>query len=614
MPTPYSNTQVSDQALPGARVSTDAPAAAFGGGSVLTGPQAAGDKLVTDVQGIAERSYLAANTAAKIKNQNDIDSIKNDGLFGTTDGQGNKIPGLIEQVQNSGPDGAGKIDAFKAQYDDTVSKKMAALPNDDQRAAFANQAADGWRDISKTIEPHFTASVQKYGEVQMKTGIQNQISWATNNSDDPDEIENAKNKLISTVQDWGNSHGQPIDEITQNQSQGISTLYKNVVEKKLANGDYQGAQEFYNGIKDQVTDPTTQIALDKTVRDGVMKGSSQDSADAIVAQYSDKSAAMAALSEEKDPDKRALMRPLVEQGMSIKLEKSEDAKGANFLSGIDAVQKTGDIKNIPPSVWTSMKPQEQQAAIKIAGNFNGGALIKTDPDTWREVNGMKPSDLAAMKPTDVADVRLKLNDFDFAKFKDQWQNAKAGMGGDQAKLDDANRLNTNREIVLTEMANARVAGMTPGTDIQKVNGNASMKIAYDNISSSIEQQIIAQQKSTVGKVLTPDEVRTIANKTVNQKVLTNDQGVIGSLFGTQTEKTLAELSPEEKQNFSVKVTSIPDDAKQKIYQAGLQSGGIPIGTPYDVAVSKYKSNFEKAYGAAVRGKDMNYIKSIMGEK
>lgn len=602
----YNNTQIQEQnfSTPG---TVSAPLEAFGGGSVATDPNKALQAASDTVTGIAEKSYQAATLAANTQNKNEVQSFASNSLYGTTDPTGKNIPGFIQSINGAGQDAHGMYDKLQQTYNDFVSQKMATLPNTDQRNAFANDAADQWRSINRVAQTHLAAEQTRFEKTQFDSSLDNAVNLGVHSYSDDDAVQNSSEQIITETQKYGMTHGWSDQEMAAVQGDKTSQLYSGVVQRYFANGQAAQGKEYYDSVKDKITDSKTNIMLDKLVQDGTTQSQAQSLANKISSEHSDDYSAMAAVDEIKDPQLQDAVRSRVKSQIAINNQQTQVARDNVVLQASDAVTKGGSFDSIPLALQQQLTPDAKKALQKLADNSSGAIPIKNNDAVFNKYSSMQPGALAKVSQAEmITDVRSNVDDYHWKQIQDQWLQSQQGIGGNQVALAKSNQVTQIDGIMLQSFTGARIAGAQDG---QKYNNfQEGTRKAYNDYKQEVQVQIDSATENK-GKPLSPPEVREISQRVANQKVFTVQPG---TFWDSTTDKNMFQLTPEEKQNFRVRSQNIPTDQMQKLYQAGLQSGGIPIGTPYDVATSKYKSSFEKAYGAAVRGADMNQIRSIMG--
>jgi len=602
------NTQLQETNFPTPNVNTQAPLEAFGGGSVQTGPEAAIANLGNTVEGLAKQSFNTATLAANMQNKNEVDTFKSNGLYGYTDPTtGQHVPGALEKIQGSGQNAHAVFDQYQQSYNDWVSDKMSNLPTPQQKQFFANAASDSWDVQNKVLQTHISAEQTRFQQATYDTSLENSVNSGVQQYSDSDAVNAAKEEIIKTAQAYGFTHGQSTDEINAAQGNALSKMYSGVVEKYFANGQADQGKDYYESIKNQITDSKTSIAMDKLVQEGVLQQTAQTTAQGIVANHSDMSSAESEIEGIKDQKLQDQTRERVKTLMSIKDKQTQTQRDQTAMQAIDIVTKTGNFDQVPLSIQQQLDPATSDAIKKLANNTNGAQPIQTNDKILQQYSSMPPAQLGQVSQAEMAlKVRPNLSDYDYQKVQAQWIQAREGIGGNQAALAKANQLFGIDGIALQSFTNTRINGAQPG---QKYNNfDAPVRQAYDDYKSAVQTEIDTQQQLQ-GRPLKPDEVQAISNKIATQKVFTSTPGMFGN---SEQDKLLFQVPPDQRGNIRVRVQNIPQNQTQQLYQMGVQAGGIPVNTPLDVATSKYKNNFEKAYGAYIRGANAQQVRAIMG--
>jgi hypothetical protein len=602
------NTSLQQQNFPTPNVNTQQPLEAFGGGTDQSGPAAALANAGNTLDDLAKQSFMAATNAANMQNKNELVTYRSNGLYGYADpNTGQHVPGVLEQIQNSGQNGHAIWDQYQQAYQSYVNDKMANLPTPQQKQYFANAASDEWDAMNKIGQTHLAANQKNFEEATYNASLENSINSGVQQYGDSDAVDKYKEEIINTAQQYGFTHGQSDAEIAAAQGNAISKMYAGVVEKYFANGQAQQGADYYDQVKDQITDSATGVKLAKLVEEGQLQQQSQQNAQQIVANHSDMNSAEAEIENIKDQKLQDETRQRVRTLMAIKDKQTQTQRDQTAMQAVDIATKTGSFDQVPLAVQQQLDPATKTAIQKLANNASGAQPIQNNDKVFQQYSSMAPAELGQVSQSDMAlKVRPNLDDYHWKQVEQQWIQSREGIGGNQQALAKANQLFGIDGIALKSFTDARIAGAQAG---QKYSDfQAPVRQAYDDYKSAVQNEVDTQQQLQ-GRALKPQEIQQISNKIATQRVFTSTPGTFGN---HEQDKLLFQVPADQRQSVNVRVQNIPDSQMQALYRAGLQSGGIPLGTPYPVAVSKYKSNFEKAYGAAISGADANRVRAIMG--
>jgi hypothetical protein len=224
--------------FPAMHVPTEAPAAAFGGGSEVAGAFKAGQELSDTISGIAEKHQQQANQVM----HTDIDT---------------QLAGLQAKVQVQAQQMRGK-DAMGAQamaqnaWSQGVSEILKqAQPNQDvYRSVSASAAARGMA-LNDAVHQHATSELFQYENNQTVAGIKGAQNLAAINANDPQAVGREMGQIETLATQYFKRNGIDPDsdsgkEFIQTQKSGT---YRAVIDEAIKANNFNGAQAYFDQAK-----------------------------------------------------------------------------------------------------------------------------------------------------------------------------------------------------------------------------------------------------------------------------------------------------------------------------------------------------------------------------
>jgi hypothetical protein len=256
----YGGQQVRDAGLPGARVSTDAPAEAFGGGRAAQATSEASQGLLSQAHSIAQEEKQKADQLA----------------FMSADKAASELQTQI-QVQTSqmrGRDALGAPDLVQKQWQDGVKNIQDGLSNDAQKMAFARSVNSRYEDLNKHVQVHVADQMHAFAEQETQGYLESSRSAATANAFDDQAVakEIARQNAVINENAVRNGYatgadGQPSAILKSKLDQALSQTHHDVILARLdANqpGNVEAAQKYFDEHKSQMTGET-QVSAAKAI-------------------------------------------------------------------------------------------------------------------------------------------------------------------------------------------------------------------------------------------------------------------------------------------------------------------------------------------------------------
>lgn len=229
--------QPKQDVLPSARVSTSAPAEAFGGGESAQRVGQAELGMTKDITDMYKEQQDRANQIAHIQMdtqaselqtniQTSISKLKGSDAFGA--------PDIAQQMWTKG------IDDIKAN----------AIGND-QKMAIEKSSSQRWEDLNKSVQGHVATESQNFDDQTTQSGIDQARNNAVLNAGDDNQVSQQLGLQHQLVDGWALRKGVPKDsDIYKDKlTTEMSATNLGVIHARLQSGMDDAAQKYYDQNK-----------------------------------------------------------------------------------------------------------------------------------------------------------------------------------------------------------------------------------------------------------------------------------------------------------------------------------------------------------------------------
>lgn len=347
----YGQPQVRQAALPSARVSTEAPDEAFGGGRSAAGVGEAVKGVANVAHGIFEQEQQKADQVRLLEKRRALNDWEQQAIYDPKTGAKNRLGKNAFGVQDELPD---SFDKFAAEQGKDLT--------DNQRQAFEAMAAArrehvvGWANDhvgqqQKAIQDHeFAASLESSKE---------------RGSNDPRNAPGEVNFIKTAVELRAHSEGWGPDQLKQELQKNTSDLHARVVTGMLARDSDIAASAYLENVKDNL-DPDIKTKLTEVLEAGSLKGRSQRSTDQIMATSKTMTDALAAAKGLKDPKERDEVERRVTHAFELQKVAKRDETEKQFLNATNIIERTKNFDAIPTPLLNAMPLSERSALRSYA--------------------------------------------------------------------------------------------------------------------------------------------------------------------------------------------------------------------------------------------------------
>lgn len=238
--------QPTSDGLPSARVSTSAPADAFGGSASHIADAAEG--ATKDAVDFFKQQKDQADQIAHIQADTQTSILQTN------------IQTNVSKMK--GQDAFSAPDYMQEQWQDGVQKIQDGLVGQNQKLAFARTSAQRYQDLNKSVQTHVASEAQNFDDQTTQSGIDQARTAAIVNAGDDQQVQQNLDIQKQLVDGWAERKGIPVDsdiykdKLTAEQS----ATHLNVIHARLQSGLDQGAQNYFDAHKDGMSGTDLQNA------------------------------------------------------------------------------------------------------------------------------------------------------------------------------------------------------------------------------------------------------------------------------------------------------------------------------------------------------------------
>lgn len=243
--------------------------------NALAGLQQGLETASNTINQIAAKEAAEQDASRIKKASTDYELARNRFLYGSTDEQGNQIPGLMNTVGEAAvnpEDGITLDRKLRDWHKEYKEKVMPTLGNERQRTMLAEQIDGSYPSAEAAVMKHEYTQGQavKLGNAKASTEIatDNAIALGTNPAADPTLYADAQKKIREAVEVQALLEGYgPKSEYAKNLlDTKMSKLHTNIIITKISRDDDQGALEYFNEHQAEITDPEMKRQIGATIK------------------------------------------------------------------------------------------------------------------------------------------------------------------------------------------------------------------------------------------------------------------------------------------------------------------------------------------------------------
>jgi len=575
-----------DTALPGARVSTDAPAI----GVDTQTPQAVDRTLDTFQRIVQHEKRKADDTAYKdayfqtIKEKNEI-------LYNPQSGFTNR----------KGKDSLASIGEYEEAFKKKTDSILEGLANDDQKSAYSRARENIALELSENMNRHGSAELQKYEAEQFEGGLLTMRSDAVLNYQFPGKVAAALKDQEATVVDYAAKNDKPKEWVNARVMDLKSKTHSDVIERMVINGNDIDAKKYFDkALKRGEFDAQDLKRVESIVNEGSTRGKSQRLADSITLEYQDRTSALEAVREatKHDPKLRDVTEDRVEKFYTVRNMEERRLRNQAFMESYKILEQTKDLDAVAGK-WTSLSPSQQGALRTLEKQLISGPA-KHDDAVYTKYIGMPFEQLARVDEAELIEkVKPNLRDPYFKEIQDRWFLVR---NGDKKKANiEAKSAFNDKEMTLNGLKAAKVPGFKTDISLGKLSGEQAT--IFREFQDKVDTEVASHEAKT-GKVPTDEQRKKIINELLVKRVYRDN-------FFSDDEVPVAVLSEEDRSKAYVPINKVPKSDRMALVNLARSQGLIKPDITDERATQLLRKKIEKAYAAALQGGDRAAIINVM---
>jgi hypothetical protein len=508
--------------LPNARVSTGAPAAAFGGAakSIDVGG------LGRHIAGIIEDEQQKADQVAVLDADNKLASLESSLLYdqktGVLNRRGQAAFTAPEDVDNEWKKQIGEIEK--------------GLTTDRQLLAFRGRAQSRYQSIFSEVQRHVAGERQQYDTDTTTAALANRYDTAVRSSD-PKVVDRSVAESRAILATFAKRNGWSPEVAQEKTATVVSRIHAGVVDKLLANEQDVAASEYYAAHKSEITGD--QVArLEGALELGSVRGESQRQADQIIGAAKGMPDALDAVRKIADPKIRDATDQRVKQYFAEQKVAQDERRVANYQTATNIVEQSRDVNKVPPSLWASFTVGERSELRNYAEKLVKGEPIVTDWTRYYDLMALASSDATKqqfLKVNLLAD-RGHLGDAEFKQLTDLQSSLRKDDGKAQAQLGGYRTVHDIVEQAIGDMG-LRITGLRAS---QQDKDKASL------FRRSVDLQVQALEERTGKKATDADAQRIVDNLMLKGTVNGEERRVFERQAGDRMVVKITDVPPSER--------------------------------------------------------------------
>jgi hypothetical protein len=583
----YNQPQLKDQALPGARVTTDAPKEAFGGGPSTEALGKAASGLAGQVVDYGQEVKKQADDLATTEAYEKTVRLKLDLFYNPQTGAYNR----------KGKDALGAHEEYQKQFETGADEIEKSLANDDQRAMYKRIRSQQGLELDGSLQRHTFGEIQRFDEETTKASIATQREDAVLNFHVPGKVDQSVKTQREMIEANGYRQGKSRDVIDLEIKEAESQTHTAIINRMLANGQDMTAKSYYTKYKGAL-DAKDVTSVERALEDGTMRGESQRASDAIMREYSDLGAAREAVKQIKDPKLRDAVDDRVRSEFGFREKEATVFRGKNFMEVYSLLENTKKQKgvvhyeDIPINRLGAMTPDQRDAARALVKRLNAPGEHAHSDSVFLKYYGLPEQSLAGVSEAELVEkVRPNVNDSAWSKITTKWQAVRDAKDKPD-KAHEVKSMYTDEEMVLHGLRSTGTAGINQADTLGELYKSEEKSAAYNTFRDQVNQAWQAWAFDNGNKMPNAVEKKKIIDKLILEKVFVKKTRFGLDALASDTEKPLAALTDEERGSSYVPMEKIPPSSLAAIRKYAKDNN-------YTLDADK----IQRAYAASLMGND-----------
>lgn len=581
----YGGLKVAPSALPGPRLSPDAPVESFGGGPHIEKVSRLGEEIY-------QREKRRADEIAVLEGDRKLGDFENKTLYdpktGVLNRRGKDAMGLPEQVSD--------------QFNKAVDDIAAGMGNDEQRIAFGRFARARKFELDKHVQKHVFMEIREHDKNETTAYVSVERDLAAQNISDPARVQLSIDRQTAALSDFARRNGYAPDSAvaTKLLSDAASDTHVAVVNRMLAGGMDVTAREYYTKNRAAI-DGKDQTTLEKSLQIGSTRGESQREADRIMTTEGvTRESALADARKIKDPQVREATNTLINNRFNEIHVAQREGLDRLYVGAANVVERTKNTSDIPPDQWAQFTLEQRNALEARAKHLAAGTEPTHNPTKWVEFLDLTPTQLGKMDAsTFQSTYQPHFDRAHFDRAAAQWALAR-DAAKDPRKAPELSAMQSDKDIVFNAFSRAV---NKPDRKDWSDDDKRSFNNFSDASSAAVQRYELTQLNGK--RKATDKEKQDIVNGLMLQQVS------LGRWWWFDPEKPSVLLTDDEKKGAYVPFIKIPDEAKARMVNLAKSWGVVTQNMPQKEAERVLSSRLERAYGASITGQSDDVIKSIM---
>lgn len=543
---PRYNQQVQTQALPGVRLSSNAPVEAFGGGAAVSRVYSAVGDVVESMSKVVEAQKKDADEAWAQNAYADLQSQATLLYYHPEEGV----------AAQRGEKAFNASEVYGKKFDDFVNKYSEKINNSEQEIAFNKLKDRVGTNFRNDIDKHVFKETESYKDNKSKAAIEAARNEAVLNYSDPVRVRESM-RLQETIA-MERLKGQSPEVVKETLLNLRSQTNSEIVSRMLTLDQDIAASEFYQKNKDGGFNAKDMTEVEKILQEGSTRGESNRISMSLISKYKDNQRAAYAEAEKIPSEKlqRATITALDNKYSRLEhIKKQEDNR--RFDNSAVYVEK--NLKRPPEATWLALDDGQRKAIDSRIAQLHSGKDIPKNGETYYALRKM-----AATNPGKFQGIHLPRL---FAEVPSDELSSLINLQMDLATgkaNKDLDGLRTNDQIIKQTLAGI-------GVDPTPKDGSKDAK-RVDAFYRKIDE-LSAQQAMKEGRPLKNEEVQKIADDLLME---TGEDSFLNTIsFGMfgQSKKRIYEAKPGESVALNPKDLSPTE--REKISDA-LKRSGVPV--------------------------------------
>lgn len=538
---PQYNSGIQERALPGARVSANAPIEAFGGGR---SSEAA-------FQSIGDLGSTIGKVAAKEKERADRTALEEAGAELIK----RKNRRQLEAMAMKGKEAMKAESEIGQLYENDFNEISNNLNDSQQKTMFRSMYLKQSTELSTFNQTHAFKEMREYEKGVKMSAVEAARSDAVLNYGDPAKIADSMAMIAGTLGAYAQDEGMSEEQAGVMISKQISGTHTAIVNRMLSNGEDLLAKNYYESVKEQLTGQDIS-GIEKAVTEGSYRGESQRVTDGILSEGLTMTQSLEKTKDIEDPKLRDLVRDRVTSEFNLKKAAQREDRENMFTDSVNLLEgSAGNMDSIPPQTWAQFTLSERNGLKSYAKSLQTGDPVQTDWSKYYELKTLasSPETRDSFLKDTMMSYRHKLGDTEFKELINLQTSLR--KGGDADTLLSGYR--TSQGIV--------------NDTLRKIDINPSSKdkkeaARVDLFRRRVDQEMIRYQEES-GKKATSQDVQRIVDNLIVEGT------VPGSGWIWDDDRRVFEIS--EDQAIEIEIDAIPTVERSKIKEA-LRRNGQPV--------------------------------------